>query len=135
MAETAKVDICLVPAAIADFAPKKRVGKIATRDGPLTLSLDPTPKVLGVFRKATKGALVGFKAVAGVDAAELKTKAMALAKEADLDFVVANDVAKVGRETTAVTIFDRKGGSATFEGSKALVAERIWRAVLHGVTG
>ncbi len=135
MAETAKADVCLVPAAIADFAPTKRAGKIPTKDGPLTLSLDPTPKVLGALRKATKGALVGFKAESGVDAAGLKVRAMDLAKEAELDFVVANDVARVGRDTTVVTIFDGKGRSATFEGSKALVAERIWRAVLHGVTG
>ncbi len=128
-------DVCLVPAAISDFSPAKRRGKIPSREGALTLDLQPTPKVLITLRKATKGTLVGFKAESGVSAAELKTKAMALLKEADLDFVVANDVGAVKRDATAITIFDRKGKSVAFAGSKALAAEAVWRAVLHGVAG
>lgn len=135
MAGHADADVCLVPAAIADFSPAKRKGKIPSRDGAITLDLQPTPKVLGALRRATKGTLVGFKAEAGVSAADLKTKAMALLKGADLDFVVANDVGAVKRNATAITVFDRKGKSVAFSGSKALAAEVVWRAVLHGVAG
>ncbi len=131
----AKADVCLVPAAISDFAPRKRKGKIPSREGSLTLDLEPTPKVLASLRKATKGTLVGFKAEAGVTPAELKSKAMALLKEADLDLVVANDVTAVKREATAITIFDRKGRSVAFAGPKSLAAEQVWSAVLHGVPG
>ncbi len=135
MAAGAQADICLVPAAIADFSPRKRKGKIPSREGSLTLDLEPTPKVLAVLRKAAKEALVGFKAEAGVSAEELKAKAMALLKEADLDFVVANDVSGVKRDATAITIYDPRGRSVTFSGSKSLAAEQVWRAVLHGVPG
>jgi len=136
LAEKADADICIVPAAIADFTPvKKQKGKIPSRKGTLTLDLEPTPKLLSRFRKGTRKALVGFKAEAGVSEAELKSRALALAKEADLDFVVANDVSKVKGDTTSITIFDRKGQSEMFEGSKSLAAERVWRAVLHGVRG
>ena len=135
MVTEARADVCLVPAAISDFSPKKRKGKIPSREGGLTLDLEPTPKVLAALRKGTKGALVGFKAESGVTPAELKAKAMALLKEADLDLVVANDVSAVKREATAITIFDRKGRSVTFAGSKSLAAEQVWRAVLHGVPG
>jgi phosphopantothenoylcysteine decarboxylase/phosphopantothenate--cysteine ligase len=136
MAEKAEADICIVPAAISDFAPaKKRPGKIPSREGALTLDLQPTPKVLNRFRKGAKKALVGFKAEAGVSEAELKTRAMALIKEADVDFVVANDVSKMKGDATSIAIFDRKGHAETFEGPKALAAERIWRAILHGVRG
>lgn len=136
MAEKAEADICVVPAAIADFTPaKKQTGKIPTRGGALTLDLKPTPKILERFRKGTRKALVGFKAESGVSETDLKTRALALAKEADLDFVVANDVSKVKGDTTSIAIFDRKGRPETFEGSKALAAERVWRAVLHGVRG
>jgi phosphopantothenoylcysteine decarboxylase/phosphopantothenate--cysteine ligase len=135
MVVKADVDVCLVPAAVADFSPRKTKGKIPSRKGPLTLELEPTPKVLGALRKATKGILVGFKAEAGVTAAQLKAKAMDLLKEGGLDLVVANDVARVKRDVTAITIFDPKGRSTTFEGPKTLAAERIWRAVLHGVSG
>jgi len=136
MADKADADICLVPAAVSDFTPtKKQKGKIPSRKGGLTLELEPTPKLLAQFRKGTRKALVGFKAEAGISEAELKTKAMVLAKEAELDFVVANDVSQVKGDTTSITIFDRKGHSESFEGSKALAAERIWRAILHGVRG
>ncbi|HYM41041.1 MAG TPA: bifunctional phosphopantothenoylcysteine decarboxylase/phosphopantothenate--cysteine ligase CoaBC [Thermoplasmata archaeon] len=135
MVSGAAADICLVPAAISDFSPRKQKGKIPSREGSITLALEPTPKVLAALRKATKGPLVGFKAESGVSAAELKGKAMALLKEAELDLVVANDVAAVKRDTTAITIFDRKGRSVSFTGSKSLAAEQVWRAVLHGVPG
>ena len=131
----AKVDLCLVPAAVSDFSPKKRKGKIPSRAGSITLDLQPTPKVLGSLRKATKGAIVGFKAESGVTEAELKSRALALLKEADLDLVVANDVAAVHPDSTTILIVDRKGRSVSFAGSKALAAEQIWRAVLHGVPG
>lgn len=135
MVDKALADVCLVPAAISDFSPRKQKGKIPSRKGAMTLDLQPTPKVLAALRKAAKGTLVGFKAEAGVSAAELKAKAMALLKEADLDLVVANDVAAVQRDATAITIFDRKGKSVTFAGPKSLAAEQVWRAVLHGVAG
>ena len=135
MVAAAHADVCLVPAAISDFSPRKRKGKIPSREGALTLDLEPTPKVLASLRKIMKGTLVGFKAEAGVTAAELKAKAMGLQKEAGLDFVVANDVGRVKRDATSVTIFDREGRSTSFSGSKSEAAERIWRAVLHGVPG
>lgn len=136
MAEKVDADICVVPAAVSDFTPsKKHKGKIPSREGSLTLDLTPTPKLLERFRKGTRKVLVGFKAEAGVTNAELKARAMALVKEADVDLVVANDMTKVKGDTTSVTILDRKGQSETFEGSKALAAERVWRAILHGVRG
>ncbi len=136
MAESVNADICVVPAAVSDFTPaKKQKGKIPSREGGMTLELQPTPKLLERFRKGTKKVLVGFKAEAGVSGADLKARAMSLVKEADVDLVVANDISKVKGDTTSVTIFDRKGQSDAFEGSKALAAERVWRAVLHGVRG
>src|SRR5438046_9677355 len=101
MADKADADICLVPAAVSDFTPtKKQKGKIPSRKGGLTLELEPTPKLLAQFRKGTRKALVGFKAEAAVRDAELKTKAMILAKAADLDLVVANDVVQCNRDST-----------------------------------
>ncbi len=132
LSESLDADICVVPAAISDFSPKKSKGKIPTRGGPLTLELSPTPKVLPALRKGAK-VLVGFKAEAGVTASELKSRALALMKEVGLDLVVANDVTKVGRGTTSILVLDRKGGAESFEGSKSLAAEKIWRAVLHGL--
>ncbi|MGQ0798424.1 MAG: bifunctional phosphopantothenoylcysteine decarboxylase/phosphopantothenate--cysteine ligase CoaBC [Methanobacteriota archaeon] len=135
LAEGVHADLCVVPAAISDFAPPKAKGKVPSRKGALSLDLEPTPKVLAALRKRTTGALVGFKAEAGVRPAELKERALALLTEADLDLVVANDVSKVKGDETSVLIVDRKGRSETFEGTKALAAERIWSAIAHGLPG
>jgi len=132
LAESLDADICVVPAAISDFSPTKTKGKIPSRGGAITLELSPTPKVLPALRKGAK-VLVGFKAEAGVSPAELKSKAQALMKEVGLDLVVANDVTKVGRGNTAILLLDRKGNAEAFEGPKSLAAEKIWRAVLHGL--
>src|SRR2546428_116563 len=130
MAEKADADVCVVPAAVSDFTPaKKQSGKIPSRDGVLSLDLQPTPKVLNRFRKGAKKALVGFKAEAGVSETELKARAMALVKEADVDFVVANDISKVKGDTTSITIFARKGRAETFDGSKARAAAALSTAL------
>jgi len=134
MAESLETDVCIVPAAVSDFAPTPTRGKIPSRRGPLNIDLVPTAKVLPAFRKAAK-VLVGFKAESGVSDDELRSRAMALLKEVELDFVVANDVARVGRGTTSIVILDRQGHAQAFEGPKSLAAEAIWRAVLHGIPG
>src|SRR5437867_13225292 len=96
MAEKADADVCVVPAAVSDFTPaKKQTGKIPSRDGVLTLDLQPTPKVLNRFRKGAKQALVGFKAEAGVSEADLKARAMSLVKQADVDFRERYDISKI----------------------------------------
>lgn len=132
MAKTMRADVCLVPAAISDFSPTRSKGKIPSRKGDVRLELRPTPKVLPALRAGAK-VLVGFKAEAGVKEADLKRKGMALAKEARLDFVVANDVARVGKGNTTILILDRRGRTRKFTGTKAQAAETIWRAILHGV--
>ena len=132
LSDSLLADICIVPAAISDFTTKKAKGKIPSRDGAITLELSPTPKVLPALRKGAK-VLVGFKAEAGVTAADLKSRAVALMKEVGLDLVVANDVARVARGKTAILIVNRNGETEAFEGSKSLAAEKIWRAVLYGL--
>jgi len=132
LADTLWADVCVVPAAISDFAPRKARGKIPSRKGALTLDLEPTPKVLPALRKRAK-VLVGFKAEVGLKGSELKARALDLLREAKLDLVVANDVGKVARGKTAILIVDKKGGAEAFEGPKSLAAEKIWRAVLHGL--
>jgi phosphopantothenoylcysteine decarboxylase/phosphopantothenate--cysteine ligase len=135
LVEGVRADICVVPAAISDFAPRRAKGKIPSREGRIALELEPTPKVLPALRRHTKGVLVGFKAEAGVKPADLRDKARSLLEEAHLDLVVANDITNVQGDTTSVLLVDREGRSVTFEGTKAEAAERIWSAILHGVPG
>ncbi len=131
MAATLEADVCVVPAAIGDFAPKAAKGKISSRRGPVKLDLHPTPKVLPALRKGAK-VLVGFKAEARIPPAQLRARAMTLLREAKLDFVVANDIAHVRPGETSIVILDRRGRGKKYAGSKAGAAEAIWSAVLHG---
>jgi len=135
MAEGATADVYVVPAAISDFAPRKRSGKVASKQGALTLELVPTPKIIEKLRKGGDAILVGFKAESGLSKEELTSRAMDRLKEAGLDFIVANDVRRVSDNRTAIVILDRQGRAQEFEGAKSLAAEAIWRAVLHGVPG
>jgi len=128
-----RCDYCLVPAAISDFSTRKVKGKIPSRKGGIRLDLTPTPKVLKSIRSRTRGLVVGFKAEFGVTAKELEEKTKAMIKESKLDFAVANDLKDVKRDKTKVLIIDSRGRKAEVEGTKSLVADKIWSAVLHGL--
>ncbi len=133
MVKDLECDYCLVPAAVADYRPKKAKGKIPSGKEHLTLEMEPTPNILAAIRTGSDCVLVGFKLESGVSNAELVRRAKARLKEHKLDLIVANDLAKVQGSETSIAIVDKKGRTDSFEGSKALAAERIWRAVLHGL--
>lgn len=124
-------DTCLVPAAISDYTPRARKGKVPTKAGTLTLELDPTPKVVDAMRKRPVRTLVAFKAESGVPRKELLARAKERLKKSRLDFIVANDLKKVTRTATALTVIDRRGHAKDFAGPKALAAEFLWETLLH----
>jgi phosphopantothenoylcysteine decarboxylase/phosphopantothenate--cysteine ligase len=135
MARELACDVCVVPAAISDYTLPKAEGKISSDREELVLRLDPAPKVLEAIRAAGRCVLVAFKAEAKVPPAELERRARKRLARGDVDFVVANDVTQVTRDRTSVLILDKKGRVDAFEGPKALAAERIWSAVVHGLPG
>ena len=124
-------DYCLVPAAISDFAPRPRAGKIPTAKGRLTLELDPTPKVIDAIRKESPCTLVAFKAESGVTKKELVARARERLKQSKVDFIVANDLRRVTKAKTSLTVLSAKGKSRDFEGPKAAAADFIWEVVTH----
>lgn len=128
----AAADYCLVPAAIADFAPAKAEGKIPTDRGGLTLELRPTPKVIKALREQVRGFLVGFKAEAQVSPEELRERATKRLREWGADLVVANDVAHVSDDEGEVLVVDHEGRTRALAGTKAHLAEALWGFILHG---
>ena len=124
-------DYCLVPAAISDFAPRRREGKVPTAKGRLTLELDPTPKVIDAIRKESPGTLVAFKAESGVTKKELIARAKERLRKSKADFIVANDLRKVTKARTSLTVLSAGGKSRDFEGLKAAAADFIWEVVAH----
>lgn len=121
--DAARFDAVLVPAALSDYAPARRGGKVPSGAGDLDLKLAPLPKAIDELRKHVKGALVPFKAETGGD---ITAKARATLARSGASFVVANDLGDVKPGRTRVTLVDAKDARPA-EGTKDEVA----RAVLH----
>jgi phosphopantothenoylcysteine decarboxylase/phosphopantothenate--cysteine ligase len=133
LAQKLSCDYCLVPAAISDFAPKKTKGKISSNKKKLNLELEALPKIIDKIRKKSKCYLVGFKAEHSIPEKELISRAMERLKSAKLDMIVANDLTKVGKDKSEIIIIDKKGRWAKTKGSKSVLADNIWAAVIDGV--
>src|SRR5438552_10077134 len=84
-----KFDAVLVPAALSDFAPERRQGKIPSSGGDLELHLRALPKAIDEIRSQFDGALVPFKAESGVSDADLAARARATLTRTQTAFVVA----------------------------------------------
>jgi phosphopantothenoylcysteine decarboxylase/phosphopantothenate--cysteine ligase len=121
-------------AAVSDYRPAEPAGqKIKRNQESMTLSLEPTPDILGSVAR-TKGDrfIVGFAAETE-HVAENARKKLA-AKNADL--IVANDVTAEGagfdRDTNIVTLFARDGRDLPLPRmSKSEVAQRILDEVVR----
>jgi len=106
-------DAIIMAAAPADFRfSRKFNGKVRTGAGPITVTLEPTPKIAAEVRKRFKGLLVGFAAecVAG-NLNTLAEAARRKMRERGFDIIVANDVCAEGSgfatETNEVLIMAR----------------------------
>jgi phosphopantothenoylcysteine decarboxylase / phosphopantothenate---cysteine ligase len=130
------VDVVVMAAAVADYAPSKAAPqKITKSDQTLTLVLEKTPDILGDLgrQRAARGAgangerplLIGFAA----ETEELVARASAKRERKHLDLIVANDVSRSDAgfdvETNAVTIIGPDGAEALPLQPKARIATEI----------
>ena len=123
MVEGIDHDAVLVPAALADFAPHDIAsGKIPSDEG-FGLELDPVPKVLPLIRGRC-GVVIGFKAESGLTRQGLVDRARSRLELYDLAAVVANDVAVVGRTSSAAILVTRDDAT-DISGTKAEVSDAI----------
>jgi phosphopantothenoylcysteine decarboxylase/phosphopantothenate--cysteine ligase len=122
-------DYIFMPAALSDFSPEKKDGKIPSSNE-MTLKMQPTTKIVEAVREKFKGTLVMFKAEVGLVEEKLFAVAQEKLAHYGADFVVANDVQKVKVEDTEIHVIDKKGSTATFKGSKAEAADFILDTVL-----
>jgi phosphopantothenoylcysteine decarboxylase/phosphopantothenate--cysteine ligase len=123
-----KFDVIIVCAALADFIPKKQIGKIPSGSKKLVLEMSPAPKIISQLRKiAPKAKIIGFKVESKKD--KLKEKALELLKKNNLDFVVANTVSGFGSDSNEIWIFDLKGKAIHKKGTKDILADNILDAV------
>jgi phosphopantothenoylcysteine decarboxylase/phosphopantothenate--cysteine ligase len=109
---TATATIVIMAAAVADYrVARPSTVKIPSKQGQLTLALDPTADILAELGRA-KGPrfLVGFAA----ETADLRERARAKLAAKGIDLIVANDVSRrdIGfdAEDNEVMMLDRGGG-------------------------
>jgi phosphopantothenoylcysteine decarboxylase/phosphopantothenate--cysteine ligase len=128
-------DITIVCAAIADYSPDKQAGKIPSGSTELTITLQPTPKVLASFRTADpRTYLVGFKAEHGVSEQKLLEKAFDRLDLQKLEMIVANDLAEVTEEENHVYILLANRSRREIEGSKAEIATTIFDEIVYDIS-
>lgn len=123
-------DIVVLAAAPADFAPRRRKGKISS-DVTLQLTLKPVPKISDAIKKFTKNAkLVLFKAESHVGESELKRIALRKLRACDADMIVANDVGKRGvgfvSESNEVMLIKPDGSVKKMRGKKSEIAKLVF---------
>lgn len=116
-------DAVIVPAALADFAPKDVAkGKIPSENG-FTLELDPVPKVLPVIHDKCE-TVIGFKAESGLSPDMLEKRARDRLDKYELAAVVANDIDAVGMKTSSAMLVT-KDGCRDVTGTKAEISDAI----------
>ena len=123
-------DLVLVPAALSDYAPSRKKGKLASDQGGMTLELKAVPKVLPKI--VGKAKVVGFKAESGVRDEVLISRAMERLERHGLDAMVANDLRNVRMGTTEVYLVERGSNPIMLKGNKSEVAWGIM-AELRGL--
>jgi phosphopantothenoylcysteine decarboxylase/phosphopantothenate--cysteine ligase len=132
MRAAAAMDLVIMSAAVADYAPARRAaGKIAKQDAPLTLTLERTRDILadvGAMRAASGSAtpvLIGFAA----ETDDVVRKARDKRTRKRVDAIVANDVSRPDRgfevDTNAVTIVTAEDEQVVELQSKDAVAAII----------
>ena len=120
-------DLYISAAAISDFAPKRREGKI--KSGKLaTIDLFPLPKLIDPLMETKGTRVVAFK----IGRNPLPEAKALLERGAWM--VITNTPESMGTATGAyrvVTGSDKKGKPVS--GTKEEIADRIWQAILSGI--
>ena len=133
--EFESMDIAVMSAAVADYAPAEKASeKIKKKDTSLTIELHKTKDILKNLgdRKTEKQVLVGFALETNNEQENAREKLVK--KNADL--IVLNSLndpgAGFGHDTNKITIFDRNGGELHFDTkSKNEVAKDIVDSIIR----
>jgi len=124
-------DVMIHAAAVSDFTINNKSNDKIKSENNLHLELTPTTKIFERIKKIKNDIiLIGFKAEYNVSKKILVDRAYGLLKDANADFVVANDVGKEGRgfdtETNEVFVVDKNKKVEHLElADKRVIGNRI----------
>ena len=106
-------DALVSAAAISDFT-ADAVGEKIRSGSPLSLDLEPTPKLIDTVREQYPDIpIVGFKAETSGDDAAMTEEAVELRERVGLAFVVANDASVMGEDETRVLLVGEAASEST----------------------
>jgi len=120
--ESTKFDYVINCAAISDFIPEKKEGKISSGK-PLNLHLLPAERINPMLKKIGR-VVVGFKLES--DEKYVKDRAVERMNKDGIDFIVANTTDTIGSDTMKAWIIGSEGNAAEVKGTKEEVAEKIF---------
>jgi phosphopantothenoylcysteine decarboxylase/phosphopantothenate--cysteine ligase len=110
-------DSIIICAAISDFIPIRKKGKIFSDKEKLIIKLKKAPKIISLLReKSPKSKIIGFKLEDKKD--NLAHKAINLLKNNKLDFVIGNTISGFEGEENKIWIFDKNGKLIHKKGKK-----------------
>lgn len=108
-------------------------GKLSSQMKSPLLLLEPTPKIISMFRKmAPQAVIVGFKLLSNVSKEDLLDTAHRLLVKNDCDYVLANDAKEINTDHHHAYLLDKEKNSRTFD-TKAEIAKGIADIVLREV--
>lgn len=126
-----RYDVVVLAAAVSDFRVKEKA-KVKIKSGkPLTLELEPTPKIIDRVKKLQPSVfLVGFKAETGLSEEEMINAARKQIERAGSDLVIANTLRAFGSEKNEVLLVTRDSAKKLPKMGKRELAERLWDEIL-----
>jgi phosphopantothenoylcysteine decarboxylase/phosphopantothenate--cysteine ligase len=130
MVEEINHDIVIIPAAISDYSPDKKNGKIPSGEENLNINLKPNPKIIQKIKENSQGILVGFKAEFQIPKEELLDLARRRMEQLKIDMMVANDVSETSIDENHVYIIGKDGKNDEFSGAKGEIAGKIFDRIV-----
>jgi len=117
-------DYIFVCAAISDYIPIKKKGKIPSGKKNLSIDLKPTEKIIDKIRKLAPNAkIIGFKAEE--KSKNIAEKGFNLLKKNKLDFVIANIISGFKSDENKIWVINKKGKSFSKKAKKEDLASFI----------
>ena len=126
-----KYDVVVLAAAVSDFRVKEKANVKIKSGRPLTLELEPTPKIIDLVKGLQPDTfLVGFKAETGLGEEELISAARKQIERAGSDLVVANTLEAFGSDENEVLLVGRDFVKKLSRMGKRELAERLWDEIV-----
>lgn len=130
---SARPNLVLMAAAVADYSPVPAEGKLRSDADELVIRCVRNPKLLAAFREqfAIRTFLVGFKLLSRASRADLITAAREQVHRNRLNLTVANDLNDLRDDRHPIILVTPEGGAIPIGGTKDEVATQLVAFILR----